>query len=127
MNDDLIYRHAVTEDGEPVAVTEPDWSTVAERFDDGAVKRWATRPCSWALILPGDTVRWTVTLDAAFPDAEMIGFVSSILGGSHVNCLLHGDDDPWELHPEDLTLVCGSPEDNPHRFGDNTNPAWRWD
>ena len=118
---DLIYRQAVTEDGEPVAVTE--WA--------GGVGDTAYS-CSWAVILPGDTVRhrhgWR---------AKVTGFVDD--GEDE---LLWLADEPrtykvrvwWDIHsvneyvdPADLTLVCGSPKDNPHRFGANTNPAWRWD
>lgn len=112
---DLIYRQAVTEDGEPVAVTE-GLSRVA---------RWITRPCSWALILPGDTVL------CRFPmEDEPLPAVVNYAGAKKVSIDVTVDDGRWpteHVYPADLTLVCGSSEDNPHRFGDNTNPAWRWD
>ena len=120
MSDDLIYRQAVTEDGEPKAVTEEyRWfheGATAEGYDVSAVR---PRPVSWALILPGDTVYLPYNYGRR-------GTIERFIGGdrARVSYPKGGFDQPLLA---DLTLVCGSPEDNPHRFGDNTNPAWRWD
>ena len=119
---DLFYRDAVTEDGEPVAVTEADWANPT----DTAGAHAGTRPCSWALILPGDTVRFIDPDDRT----HRTGTIEIIdRGWDHPDEITVFTEPNLDtiVYPAGLTLVCGSPENNPHRFGDNTNPAWRWD
>lgn len=107
---DLFYRQAVTEDGEPVAVTEnydpQDGYTVAPSAG------WLTRPCSWALILPGDTVRY-----------QNNTFTVTVYDHDDPTCsvMITGPYADWTT-PEDLTLVCGEPSELRRQ-----NPAWRWD
>lgn len=106
----LFYRDAVTEDGEPVRVREADWASAHPGHR-------VTRPCSWALILPGDTVLI----------GGLKGIVAEVTYDPRQPVQVELENVVDSVEPAGLTLVCGSPEDNPHRFGDNTNPAWRWD
>ena len=113
---DLIYRQAVTVDGEPVAVTEevfvcryPHRSEEIEFVGDtyGLVHfRTHIRPCSWALILPGDTVQ-------CYGDTRVVECV----GVDYIELAVG-----LVVAPEDLTLVCGEPSELRRQ-----NPAWRWD
>jgi len=96
MSGDLIYRQAVTEDGEPVAVTE---------WVDGIGDTDCL--CSWALVLPGDTV----LLDGNECEVEVVGSNGFV------------EVSVWNVAAvSDLTLVCG--ESSELR---KSNPAWRWD
>lgn len=122
----MIYSKAVTPDGEPVAVEEwlwqhpigltPELAGASQWYTTtvptGAVDEAAiTRPCSWALILPGDEVlyqgqRHVVDGDMSLSPDESLSF-------DWVN---------WpDYTPTDLTLVCGEPSDLRRR-----NPAWCW-
>lgn len=114
----LVYSQAVTETGEPVGVIEH------VTFLDA----YATRPCSWALILGDDEVRFT----SPRHDQEVTG---KVLYGSRYHygirvMWIHppkDEEDPGveleTVDPADLTLVCTA--DIPaHRAA---HPAWRWD
>lgn len=122
----MIYSQAQTPDGEPVAVEEPcgcdDGYRYVVKMDGGRSRKRVpcslgctagTRPCSWALILPGDEV--TV--------GGYQGRVSST--NAEEGCWISFDDphyilDDW-YSPADLTLMCGEPSELRRR-----NPAWCW-
>ena len=110
----MNYPQAVTEDGEPVAVTEnydpQDGYTVAPSAG------WPTRPCSWALILKGDHVthgkrRGTLIGWDVYTDQPTVKW-TAVDGGWYAS----------SVDPADLTLVCGEPSELRKQ-----NPAWRWD
>jgi len=96
---DLIYRHAVSEDGEPVAVTE--W-----RSADSWSEHWLPGHATWALILPGDTVQ-------CYGDTRVVECV----GVDYIELAVG-----LVVAAADLTLVCGEPSELRRQ-----NPAWRWD
>jgi len=128
---DLIYRQAVTEDGEPVKVTEGRYS-YEPIHSGGRSETWTTRDdlptsdrrfVSWALILPGDTVKVAgasgtvaqVTYDSRQPvEVELPNEAGSY--GTHEAGVVDSFDSA------DLTLVCGEPSELR-----KSNPAWRWD
>lgn len=103
----MIYPKAVTEDGEPVAVTEIDYEVSGPL----PVGEYATRPCSWALILLGDTVRFTDS------NGDVLEQRVYRVGANAV--WLIGFD--W-VAASRLTLVCGEPSELRQQ-----NPHWRWD
>lgn len=116
---DLFYRDAVTEDGEPVRVREADWANPT----DTAGAHAGTRPCSWALILPGDTVQIGglkgIVAEVTYDPRQPIEVELENEAGAHGT---HQAGVVDSVEPAGLTLVCGSPSELRER-----NPAWRWD
>ena len=107
----MIYTAAQREDGTPVPVTEHYDPTNGRRIEPS--EGWPTRPVSWALILPGDTV----LIDPHDVTPSTVYLVSSDL----IEVI-----DPYgceiAVPASRLTLVCT--DEIPEHRG---NPAWGWD
>ena len=114
----MIYTAAQREDGTPVPVWEEYRTGDRIEVRPGVLRyEEATRPVSWALILPGDEVM--------APDGSR-GYVALLDLGSTwpitVTDSADGSSDLGDFNPHMITLVC-TDEIPEHRRG---NPAWQW-
>lgn len=84
---------------------------------DGCIDMYVCSNCSdgfvpvaaegalWAsVVLPGDTVQFVYTADAALPDWHLRGTVVAVYDG-HADVEVEGQSDIFEMYPSDLTLV----------------------
>ncbi len=108
-----------------------------QRFDTaypgaGVLTDDFTRPKSWTLIRPGDTVlvggeqaRVIETYDAEWGgESVMVEFVDHL----PTDIRWWDNDEHGQnrtVAAADLTLVCDGEPD--HRFGVDTHPSWRWE